>query len=142
MWKWSLMLLAPVTFGCTSEPSWEGKTAAAWRKELHSQDATGRARAATAFTLLIPPQTQAIPDLMRLLNDPDEHVCQEACLALGFMGPPAKKAVPLLLEAYKSKHRGVRMMAGVALQKIDPQEAAKAGVVIDDSDHGHAHEHG
>jgi HEAT repeat protein len=44
------------------------------------------------------------------------------------MGPEAKAAVPALLAAAKDKDRLFHESVIMALQKIDPRAAAKAGV--------------
>jgi HEAT repeat protein len=48
--------------------------------------------------------------------------------ALGLMGPFAKPAVPNLLAAYKVKQKHVQQRIEMALKKIDPEAAAKAGI--------------
>jgi HEAT repeat protein len=49
-------------------------------------------------------------------------------MALGYFGPAARSAVPLLLVALKDPIDEVRHGAAEALKKIDPAAAAKAGL--------------
>jgi HEAT repeat protein len=48
--------------------------------------------------------------------------------ALGKIGPDAKPSVPALIRALADNEEIVRSNAGAALKKIDPVEAARAGV--------------
>jgi HEAT repeat protein len=58
----------------------------------------------------------------------DKHVRAAAAQVLYRMGPEAKAAVPALLAAAKDKDRLFHESVVMALQKIDPRAAAKAGV--------------
>jgi HEAT repeat protein len=58
----------------------------------------------------------------------DRQVRAAAAQVLYRMGPLAKAAVPALLAAAKDKDRLFRESVVMALQKIDPRAAAKAGV--------------
>lgn len=69
---------------------------------------------------------QAVPALMARLTDP--KVRDAAAQALCRIGPDAKAAVPALLTAAKDKNRLFHESVVMALRRIDPQAAAKAGV--------------
>ena len=62
-----------------------------------------------------------IPALMESFNDTDESQKAMVVIALGYFGPKAKAAVPLLLQARKDKNEDVRELAKQALLKIDPE---------------------
>jgi HEAT repeat protein len=88
-------------------------------------DAAVRGAAAAALGQIHGEPDVCIPALLSSLGDSD--VDEQAAEALGHFGPLAKAAVPKLL--YLSVHgdKGTRHEAGLALPKIDPEAAAKAG---------------
>ena len=69
---------------------------------------------------------RAVQTLAARLGDP--AVCHAAAQALYRIGPGAKEAVPALLAAAKTKDRLFRELVVMALRKIDPAAAAKAGL--------------
>lgn len=69
---------------------------------------------------------RAVPAIANRLSDPGAR--DLATQALYRIGPKAKAAVPALLAAAKDKDRLFRESVVMALKKIDPEAAAKAGV--------------
>lgn len=69
---------------------------------------------------------RAVPALVARLRDSGSRAA--AAQALYRIGPKAKAAVPALLTAAKDKDRLFHESVVMALRKIDPQAAAKAGV--------------
>jgi HEAT repeat protein len=69
---------------------------------------------------------RAVPALAARLGDPNSRGA--AVQALYRIGPKAKAAVPALLAAARDKNRLFRESVVMALRKIDPQAADKAGV--------------
>jgi HEAT repeat protein len=61
-----------------------------------------RYRAARVLARIGPDALEAVPALVRHLNDVDISVRREAARALGQIGPQAAEAVPPLIEALKS----------------------------------------
>ena len=78
----------------------------------------------------------AVPLLIELLRDSDPVVRRYAADCLGDLGPAAAPAVPALLRALGDEEQGGMVItvggaAAYALQKIDPEAAARAGVPRD-----------
>ena len=65
---------------------------------LESENAPTRARAVRAIGMMEESDPQAIKALSTALRDPDASVREQAARALGHIGPPAKAAVPELIE--------------------------------------------
>jgi HEAT repeat protein len=70
----------------------------------------------------------SVPALIGSLRDPVDEVRWTSASSLETFGTDAKSAVPALLKAFGDPCPGVREDAGYALQKIDPEAAAKVGV--------------
>jgi len=70
----------------------------------------------------------ALPALVKSLSDPIDTIRAEAIAGLGAFGTNAQSAVPDLLKALADPSPAVRNNAASALQQIDPEAAAKAGV--------------
>lgn len=65
------------------------QTLPASRKELTDPDPTTRRRAAEYLTTIGPPTRDALPELIRALNDPDARVRVASAVALGKIDPKA-----------------------------------------------------
>ena len=65
---------------------------------LESKNAPTRARAVRAIGMMEESDPQAIEALSTALRDPDASVREQAARALGHIGPPARAAVPELIE--------------------------------------------
>lgn len=83
-------------------------------------------RAAEAFWKVSGDAGRAVLALVARLGDP--AIRQAAVQALNRIGQDGKPAVPALLIALKSKDRLFRESVVMALRKIDPEAAAKAGL--------------
>ena len=66
-----------------------------------------------------PAAQDAVPDLIRVLQDEDWQVEQAAAKALGEVGPAAKDAVPELTRLLRDKSAEVRETAARALERIE-----------------------
>jgi hypothetical protein len=72
--------------------------------------------------------TESLPVLIDLMKDKTSRgATVEVYKTLASMGTNAKDAVPLLIEALNDKDQIVRGWAAMALMRIDPGEAKKAG---------------
>lgn len=87
-------------------------------------------RTVTVVTLgsMGPAAREAVPDLVRCLQDQNWWTRTMASASLGKIGPDAKSAVPALTAMLGDKMPSVRWEAGEALKKIDAVAAFKAGV--------------
>jgi HEAT repeat protein len=75
-----------------------------------------------------PPRVEhSVPSLVKTLkNDKDPNMRYWAAESLGNFGPPAREAVPDLIEALKDPEPMVRMGAAYALGEIGPTPEAVA----------------
>jgi HEAT repeat protein len=83
-----LFLVAAPNWG-QELPKQVGKTAAQWAKDLQSKDSFEREKAAVALAKLGPGAKDAVPALMKALDDPEEDVRRRIPYALGRIGPAA-----------------------------------------------------
>src|SRR5438128_1594838 len=102
-------------------PKQGGKTAAQWAKDLQSKDKIERQKAAVALAELGPGAKDAVPALMKALEDPEEDVRRRIPYALGKIGPAAKTAVPALIARLKDESGEVRYWSALALGQIAPE---------------------
>jgi len=77
--------------------------------------------------------TVALPDVIKALDDPYGVVAGAAAEVLGNIGPAAKGAVPDLLRVWEKSRKipgrpGATTALAVALKKLDPKAAEKAGI--------------
>jgi len=56
---------------------------------------------------------------VKLLRDPYEGARNNACIALGRIGPAAREALPALREALNNPSRDVRQFAAAAVRSIE-----------------------
>jgi hypothetical protein len=73
----------------------------------------------------------AVPVLVELLNSRKANVRRIAAQGLGEVGPAAEPSVPALIAAVKDRDRGVQNAAALALFRVDPEAAGKAGLTWD-----------
>jgi HEAT repeats len=97
----------------------------ALRAVLESPDPDIRLRA----RLILNKIESGIPYLIGALGDRDAKVRKDAAVQLGRIGTPAKEAAPALVRALKDPDQTVRDAALNALQAVDPQNKALAGVI-------------
>jgi HEAT repeat protein len=70
----------------------------------------------------------AVPYYIKRLEDPEPRTRKWVAVYLGRIGPPSKPAVPALLKALQDADPSVRQAATNAVNQIDPEAAAKAGI--------------
>jgi HEAT repeat protein len=73
---------------------------------------------ATALSRVGP---DAVPSLVEALTNSSASVRHAAVLALGQMGPEARRAAPALTEVLHDKERFVRSAAAIAIKRVDPR---------------------
>jgi RNA polymerase sigma factor (sigma-70 family) len=78
---------------------YQGKPPSFWLAALRDRDPEYRRKALTPLQSFAMVDHSLIPALIACLHDEDEGVRMMACGALGELGPPAKDAVPVLLQA-------------------------------------------
>src|SRR5262249_6381349 len=68
------------------------------------------------------PFHDSIPQLTKMLGDPEHWVCDNAALVLGAIGPEAKAAVPPMIDPLKNNKRPPELKATIAraVCKIGP----------------------
>jgi HEAT repeat protein len=113
---WALARVGPLT------PS----TVATLRTAMDDRSGHVGVRAAEALWKVSGDAGRAVLALVARLGDP--AVRHAAVQALNRIGQGAKAAVPALLAALKTKDRLFRESVVMALRKIDPEAAAKAGL--------------
>jgi HEAT repeat protein len=120
-----LLLLA----GCDGEPTFEGKPRSYWLAELNNSASTARMRAAHVLGQHAAEARQAIPELIKLLDDDAPLVRWMAAEALGKFGAHAHDAAPALkrLAAEDPEFR-VRDVAGRSLQLVESQKQSRRPV--------------
>ncbi len=69
-----------------------------------------------------------VPALMKFLHDPRSEFRRVTAFALAKFGTEASPAIPSMLELLKDQDLAVRFSVTNALEAIDPEAAAKAGV--------------
>ena len=89
-------------------------------KDLQSDDAFVRDRAATDLWRLAPDIKPAIPALVSALSDKYPDVRWNAAKALGIVGPEAREAVPALVRILQKDESRIQTMAGWALYRTGP----------------------
>jgi HEAT repeat protein len=104
-------------------PEATGNVVPALTRALDSKSADVRCRAAAALSDL-DDGGKSVAGLARLVHT-DAPARQAAIRALGAMGPKARSAFPVLLAALKDKDEYVRDSAAAALERIDPEAAAR-----------------
>ena len=88
------------------------------------------ATAIQGFKILGATAQSAVPALIDLGDRPDvpRVTRSDALYSLGYIGPPAKEAVPSLLRWATNADGYIRTAAIVALGNVDPEAASKAGI--------------
>lgn len=100
------------------EPRFGERTFSQWQGYLGDLSPGVRRTAVEALGYFGP---QAVPVLVQTLkNDSHAEVRMSVASALGGLGPAAKEALPVLIEASRASESRVRASAAVALGKIGP----------------------
>jgi HEAT repeat protein len=112
--------------GCGARPA----VPALIHSALRDDDPAVRLEAAMALWKIDRKGPLVIPALIRALADDNELICWIAADCLGQIGPEAREAVPALQQALRRPFKIGLIGKGVALalQRIDPQATAKAGL--------------
>ena len=110
------------------EPDYQGKTLSQWKALAESKDAARRGEAATALGHL---HADAVPTLIKLLDDGDTKVRLAAASALGKTPCYADAAVPALAKSLKDKEAKVRAAAVAALGNMGPWAESSAPAVVE-----------
>ena len=71
---------------------------------------------------------ELLPEFIRLMQDDNWGVRNNAVIALRYYPEQAAVVVPVLVKALRDPAPEVRRLAAAALRKNDPEAAAKAGV--------------
>ncbi len=87
-------------------------------EELTFTDVFVRIEAAAELAEFGPEAAEAVPDLIRAMQDEDARLREQAARTLGAIGPGAEEAVPVLNEALKDPDENVRQAAAEALERI------------------------
>jgi HEAT repeat protein len=107
--------------GCSSQPGPQlahGKSVEHWVRELKSDDAKARKRAAEVLGNVGPADSTVVPALAGAARDRDRNVREAVVVALLKMGDAAADATPALVEASKDSDARVRSQALKALERI------------------------
>jgi hypothetical protein len=119
------LLLLPAGCGET-EPTFEGRPRSHWLAELKNSASTARLRAAHVLGQHAAEAKQAIPELIKLLDDPAPLVRWMAAEALGKFGADARDAAPALRKlATQDPEARVRDVAARALQQMGLDEQSR-----------------
>jgi HEAT repeat protein len=118
-----LALAAPNCRGEDVKPPLYGKPLRDWLAALHSQNETTRFEASQVLGLV---GADAVPGLVKAMEDASPAVREAAAQGLRLAGPAAKAAVSPLIHALEDKDDEVRLLAARALGGIGPA-AAEAG---------------
>lgn len=89
---------------------------------LRDSDQRVKELSAEAIGLIGPAASIAVPDLVRMLEDPAEGLRNTACVGLAGIGPPAKGALPALRKALADPSKDVRQFAQHAIDKIEGRQ--------------------
>ncbi|MFQ5795664.1 MAG: HEAT repeat domain-containing protein [Candidatus Bipolaricaulia bacterium] len=93
-----------------------------------------RGKSKLAVRKLVKIGPAAVPTLIKVLQDKDVDVRQEAAEALGKIGPDARDAVPALVEALRDEDWSVRQFSAWALRKIGPDAVPALIEALEDED--------
>ena len=70
-----------------------------------------------------------LPSFLRAMNDKDDRPRSQAAIALAYYPQQAEVVVPALVKALQDSYSEARISAAVALNRLDPATAKKAGAV-------------
>jgi HEAT repeat protein len=114
------------------EMGWAAKGVAdAVGKRLQDKEEVICKQAVRTLVLVEPVPERLIGPLMKALKSKRGGVRYAAAESLGELGPKARAAVPLLVRVYEANDieiGGAHWVVGLALKRIDPEAARRAGV--------------
>jgi hypothetical protein len=84
-------------------------------------------RSMCALLVLLHMGEDGVQILIETLKDDRPQIRWQAASELARVEPPARQAVPALVQALQGEDEGVRQWAAIALMAIDPDQAKKAG---------------
>ncbi|WP_150107346.1 HEAT repeat domain-containing protein [Pedosphaera parvula] len=96
-----------------------------WEMRMNALSCLGN----NVLPTLGPEKEKLLPALIRAMNDSHTEVRMNAAATLQYFPSNAQTVVPVLTKALNERDADIRIRAAVSLNKIDPQLAAKAGVV-------------
>ena len=135
--------VAPVLIDALHDPDFGVQGKAAWALgnlrsnaelavpalvECLNNEKADRQRAIEALGAFGPSAKEAVPSLLGLATNADANVRGSACAALGEIHAQPDRVVPVLIDALHDPDPTVRRCATKALEHIDPEAAARAGV--------------
>jgi HEAT repeat protein len=103
-------------------------------RALSCPDPLLRAEAAHLLGRVGSPAAEAVPELIKLLNDDHRRVVQEAAMALGHIGSAARPAIPALIELLGDTHFLACRLAAWALVRIGPASVFALSETLQDPD--------
>jgi HEAT repeat protein len=121
----------PLEKTADEEPSYRGKTLAAWIAQLKAKDAGDRLHAVHGV-VFCPPRLatrKLVALLLPLLKDEDEYIRQAVAFRLGTLSNEAGEALPALLEASKVNDSGGKA-ARAALQSFRTAPRSMAPALV------------
>jgi hypothetical protein len=96
---------------------------------LKNPDSSSRIAVALALWDITRKTDVVLPELLRQVKEGNALGRTEAAQALGEIGPPARSAIPALLELRRAVIRTkFRQDVDRAIRRIDPKAARRAGV--------------
>ncbi|HJZ94823.1 MAG TPA: HEAT repeat domain-containing protein [Gemmataceae bacterium] len=112
----SPVYLLDILFG---SGQYEGRSVRQWKRQLGTDDAPERSKAAFALGAMGADARSAVPELARVLTDDPDRACRiEASLAISKIAPACAEAVPALAKALSDPELFVRMNAAMALFRL------------------------
>lgn len=117
------IIFVAASCGAKPHPEYANKSVDELIELLKSKDSIERAHVVIALGYKKEAAKEAIPYLIKLLNDRKAHVRNRAMNALSSIGPAA---LPALLEALESRDRVKRFYAAHTLKKINDPRAKEA----------------
>jgi HEAT repeat protein len=122
-----LLFLTFILPACGHKPPYEGRSVPELERMLEDTDPKVQAQGAFGLSLKGGQAQPATPALIRALASPDALVRQQACVALGKIGPQAE-ATSALIGALADPEWVVRRQAAVALGQAGTLTAAEEGL--------------
>jgi HEAT repeat protein len=113
-----VLLAASTVLAQDEEPTYRGKTVAAWKAILKKGDPRQRLTAVLALGEAGREAVPALPELTAVLKDSQVLVRRAAAQTLAGLGTDAAPAVPALALALRDADPAVRQLAGKALSEV------------------------
>jgi HEAT repeat protein len=102
-----------------SKGQYEGRSVRQWKRQLGTEDAEERSKAAFALGSMGEDARSAVPELARVLTEDPDRACRiEASLAMSKIAPACADAVPALAKGLSDPELFVRMNSAMALFRL------------------------